>query len=353
MKPLFSAIALFSLVLLSACAGKAHLPNSASSGKTPSSDYPTVERPVAGCAAGENPFDCDRRAILAMLGGYEVQFKFDETVILMPGYERKNPKRSMGFELVVLVEDTGRKISLQHILVMGDTVSKHWRQDWVYEAPTRWVYTGNYHFEEQKRDPAEIPGTWTQLVYEVNDAPRYSGNGKWNHRYGVSTWTSDRTWRPLPRREYTKRNDYQLLNTENRQTIVPQGWAHEQDSTKVIRNKDGKDTLVVREFGFNEYRRIKGYNFEPGRTYWKDTSKFWENVRARWDNIFATRGSVTLSINPADEAFNMAVLDLADEYRKNPRPDLYQTKLDEIFRKFVNVKTSATAIKARHAEPIS
>jgi hypothetical protein len=38
----------------------------------------------------------------------------------------------------------------------------------------------------------------------------------------------------------------------------------------------------------------------------------------------------------------MAVLDLADEYRKNPRPDLYEAKLDEIFSKFVNVKAMAS-----------
>ncbi len=77
---------------------QASLTNPASSAKSASSDYPTIERPVAGCAEGEKPFDCDRRAILAMLGGYEVQFKFDETVVLMPGYERQKPKRSMGFE---------------------------------------------------------------------------------------------------------------------------------------------------------------------------------------------------------------------------------------------------------------
>jgi hypothetical protein len=342
MKRLLSIAALFTLALLTACANKPQLMSPASSGKSASSNYRTIERPIAGCAAGEKPFDCDRRAILAMLGGYEVLFKFDETVILMPGYERKNPKRSMGFEYIVLVEDAGRRISLQHILVMGNTVTKHWRQDWVYESPKRWVYTGNQHFEQQERNPAEIPGTWTQFVYEVNDAPRYSGNGKWNHRYGVSTWTSERNWRPLPRREYTKRSDYQLINAENRHTITPQGWTHEQDNTKVIRTKDGKDKVLVREFGFNDYRRIGGFDFEPARAYWEATSGFWATVRGRWDNIFATHGSVTLSVTPGDETFNMAVLDLADEYRKNPQLDIYQTRLDDIFSKFVNVRASAS-----------
>ncbi len=332
--------------LLSACAGNSLLAKPAAPQRSASSDYPTVEQPVAGCAADEASFDCDRRAILAMLGGYEVQFKFDETAVLAPDYQRKDPKRSMGFEYVLLVEDSGRKISLQHILVMGGgAVTKHWRQDWVYESPENWVYVGNQRFEQRKRDPASIPGTWTQLVYEVNDAPRYSGSGTWNHRYGVSTWTSERSWRPLPRREYTKRSDYQLINAENRHTILPAGWAHEQDNTKVIRGKDGKDKVLVREFGFNDYRRIDGYDFEPARAYWKGTSEFWAHVRARWDQEFATRGSVTLSVTPGDETFNKAVLELADDYRKNPQWNLYQGKLEEVLSKFVNVAPPVAVTK--------
>ncbi|WP_143071965.1 DUF6607 family protein [Nitrosospira briensis] len=328
------------LLMLTACAGTSHL---AKPSPVPSpSAYPTVERPVASCAPGELSYDCDRRAILAMQGGYEVQFSFDETVVLKPGYERKKPKRSTGFETVVLVEDTGKRISMQHILVMGGgSVTKHWRQDWVFESPMHWVYVGGHRYEQRKRDAATVPGTWTQLVYEVNDAPRYSGNGKWNHRYGVSTWTSDRSWRPLPRREYTKRSDYQLINTEHRHTITPQGWTHEQDSTKVIRAADGKDTLLVREFGFNDYRRIEGYDFEPGLAYWRSTSDFWSLVRARWKDEFATHGSVTLPPSTGDEIFNKAVLELADAYRKDPQLNVYRNKFEDIFDKFVNVNIPA------------
>ena len=328
------------LPLLSACAGKSLL------AKPTSTAYPTVERPVAGCVAGESTFDCDRRAILAMLGNYEVKFNFDETVILKPGYERKAPKRSMAFEHVLLIEDTGKRISLQHILVMGaGTITKHWRQDWVYETPEHWVYVGDQRFEQRTREAATIPGTWTQLVYEVNDAPRYSGNGKWNHKYGVSTWTSDRSWRPLPRREYTTREDYQLINGENRHTIAPQGWAHEQDNTKVIRPANGMDVVLVREFGFNEYRRIEGFDFAPAAAYWKSTAGYWADIRARWDKAFAKDGSISLSIRTGDESFNKAILETADAYAKDPRLDEYKTRLDETFGKFVNADTPASAEK--------
>ncbi|MDN5836057.1 MAG: hypothetical protein L0H12_01740 [Nitrosospira sp.] len=340
-RSLVIATSLLMLPLLTACAGKSHLTKPDASGNPPV--YPTVERPVAGCAADERTFDCDRRAILAMLGEYQVQFKFDETVVLKPGYERKEPKRSTGFELVVLVEDTGKRISLQHILVTrAGAVTKHWRQDWVYELPAHWTYTGNQRFEQRERDAAAVPGTWTQLVYEVNDAPRYSGSGKWNHRYGVSTWTAERSWRPLPRREYTTRSDYQLINAENRHTIAPQGWTHEQDNTKVIRGEDGKDMVLVREFGFNEYRRIDGYDFGPALVYWKSTSDFWEAVRARWNDEFAKYGAVTLAVPTGDESVNKAVLELPDAYREDPRLK-YRDKLDHIFSKFVNVTTPVTS----------
>jgi hypothetical protein len=332
---------LLALPILTACAGKSLLTKQGSSGDA---GYTTVERPVTGCAAEEKAFDCDRRAILAMLGNYQVKFNFDETVVLQPGYERRAPKRSVAFEHVLLVEDAGKRISLQHILVMGGgAVTKHWRQDWIYESPRHWVFVGKERFEPREREAAAIPGTWTQLVYEVNDAPRYAGDGKWNHKYGVSTWTSGRTWRPLPRREYTKRDDYQLINGENRHTITPQGWAHEQDNTKVVRTESGRDIPLVREFGFNEYRRIQGYDFEPAPAYWRSTSSFWEAVRNRWDSELARYGSITLNIRPGDETFNKAMLELADDYAKDPRLNEFLPRLDELFRKFVNTGNSTVA----------
>lgn len=300
-----------------------------------SSSYPTVERPVSGCSPNERVFDCDRRAILAMLGEYQVTFNFNETSVLKSGYARKNPKHSGGFEVVILVDDSGSSISMQHILVgINGMTIKHWRQEWVYEKASHWVYVGNQHFENHYRKPSSVQGTWTQLVFEVNDGPRYAGSGRWNHRYGVSTWTSERTWRPLPRREYSTRNDYQLLNVENRHTITPQGWTHEQDNTKVVR-KNGKDTILVREFGFNDYRRITGFNFKPGLAYWKATAPFWSIVRTRWNHEFDKSGHIFLLFETGDEEFIDTVLSLADAYRNNPRLEAHLPALDSAFNTFV------------------
>ncbi len=308
--------------------------------------YLTDAQPAVKCLADESKFNCDRRAILAMLGDYQVKFNFEETVELKSGYQRKQPKKSDAYEMVLLVKDTGTQISLQHILVTEDGgVIKHWRQDWLYESSENWAYVGDQSFENAARDTKEVPGTWTQLVYNVHDEPRYAGSGRWNHRYGVSTWTSDRGWRPLPRREYTKRSDYQLINAENRHTVGPHGWTHEQDNTKVIRNKAGKDEVLVREFGFNDYRRIKNFNFKPGQEYWKKTAAFWEVVREHWAKAFADKGAVKLAYSITDNTFISLLFDMADKYKDNPSAGVQHDALQQAFRKYVNaVKAEQTTL---------
>ncbi|WP_206209007.1 DUF6607 family protein, partial [Vogesella mureinivorans] len=113
-----------------------------------------------------------------------------------------------------VIEDEPGRIVLQHLLMSpdGKRVTKHWRQDWHWQASERLEFSADQIWLLRPIDPALTRGAWTQCVHEVSDAPRYCGTGRWNHRYGVATWTSDRTWRPLPRREYTTRDDYNALN---------------------------------------------------------------------------------------------------------------------------------------------
>ena len=246
-------------------------------------------------AAATDAVDKDRAAILAMQGDYRVDFHFTETVPLKAGYERHDDKTTGGFETVLVVDDGPDRIVLQHLLVSpGGHVIKHWRQDWVYEAKARFEFVADQSWDVRGLAPDRAAGTWTQCVFEVSDAPRYCGTGRWNHRYGVSTWTSDRSWRPLPRREYTKRDDYNAINAENRHTITPNGWTHEQDNTKTVR--DGRQTAetLVREFGFNDYRNIEAYDFAPAREYWDRTSAYWGRVRDAWERRMLRGSTLTL-----------------------------------------------------------
>jgi hypothetical protein len=107
-----------------------------------------ADAPIASVSseAEQAKFAADRRNILAMAGNYKVTFDFRETTPWQAGYTPIPPKTTSGHESVRVIEDTGRKIVLQHLLIVEDNgktqVVKHWRQDWTYEPDSVLVYAG-------------------------------------------------------------------------------------------------------------------------------------------------------------------------------------------------------------------
>lgn len=256
----------------------------------------------------------DRRAILAMVGQYKVTFDFIEVAGFTENYKPKVPYQSWATEKVYVLEDKPNFISLQHILVMQTMskdgtknppmVTKHWRQDWQYQPKQVLTYKGYNTWLAQVVPQAEQKGVWSQTVYQVDDSPRYGGVAAWQHFGNFSSWNSQETWRPLPRREYTVRNDYQVLLGNNRHIILPTGWVHEQQNNKVVLDKDAKpdaiNPVIAREMGFNRYERIKDYDFTLGDTYLKNTEPFWHEVRSQWTNLSQQNTPIRLRA-PADK----------------------------------------------------
>lgn len=256
--------------------------------------------PHPGWLALQNPDldkkERDRLAILAMAGPYRTSFEFLETVGYTPGFERSRPYQSWGTEYVYVVEDSEDFISLQHIMVMfavdgegelmGPFVQKHWRQDWAYEKPELLVYAGHDTWEQRTLDASDVTGTWAQSVFQVDDSPRYEAIGSWQHYPNFSTWLSEPAWRPLPRRESSVRDDYQVLEATNRHSIVPNGWVHEEENYKLQLDATGEpatDTpYLSKELGVNRYERIIDFDFSAGDAYWERTAPFWADVRSLW-----------------------------------------------------------------------
>ncbi len=245
----------------------------------------------------------DRRAILAMAGGYRTSFDFLETVGFAPGFEPSRPYQSWGTEYVYVVQNTGDFIQLQHLMVMfvagadgkvqGPFVQKHWRQDWRFEDSDLHVYAGRNQWRHDVRDPASVRGRWTQAVFQVDDSPRYEAVGEWVHEGTYSAWTSETTWRPLPRRESSMRSDYQVLAGINRHTIVPTGWVQEEENLKLVLDENGKPDAqtpyISRELGVNRYEHIDGFDFSAGDRYWQRSAPFWADVRKAWEGVYAER----------------------------------------------------------------
>ncbi|MAZ90654.1 MAG: hypothetical protein CMF76_01620 [Maricaulis sp.] len=232
----------------------------------------------------------DREAILAMQGEYAVTFDFRETVPVADGYELAEPKLTPAREVVIVVEDTGDFIMLQHLLIVGPEeepfIVKHWRQDWRYEPETVLAFQGHDDWTVEAVPAAEAAGAWSQTVYQVDDSPRYAAVAPWTHDAdGVSTWEPPVSWRPLPRRDDTTRDDYDVIAAVNRHTVMPWGWTHEQDNSKLVVEEDGAVHELVREIGVNTYRKTDLGNDQAAHDYWAATQDYWAMVRGYFDNL--------------------------------------------------------------------
>ena len=292
---------------------------------SPSESWKALQRPY------QSKFEKDRAAILAMAGEYRASFDFIETLGFYEDYKPTRPYQSWGTEYIFVVEDRGDFISLQHVLVMmmktadgGVTepyVVKHWRQDWTYEDSSINSYVGNRTWRSEEVPKEQRQGNWSQAVFQVDDSPRYESMGRWVHARGLSSWMSQETWRPLPRREFSVRDDYDVLIGTNRHTITLNGWSQEEDNLKVVtgesigRAKDGKllpDYEVRgREVGFNRYERIIDFDFQPAKRYWEKTAYFWSKVRERWKSVMENQTTHSLT-NEGRNSFLMGAMIAAD-----------------------------------------
>jgi hypothetical protein len=269
---------------------------------------PTAEWRALRASSKLSAFERDRRAILGMAGPYRVSFDFLEVVRYDPALKPDAPYQSWGTEFVFIAEDRGDFIALQHILVMRvlqedgkasePMVMRHWRQEWRYEPTRMLVYEGGNTWALQTLKPEQRRGAWTQTVLQVDDSARYAAAGRWEHTDGYSSWLSGETRRPLPRREFSVRKDYDVLAGTNRHTIVPNGWVQEENNLKLALDADRKPRVelpyLAREYGVARYERIRDYDFEPGRRYFERTEPFWAEVRAAWTKIVQAQGRYTL-----------------------------------------------------------
>lgn len=242
------------------------------------------------------PQERDRQAILAQAGTYVVDFHFKETVGFPIGYDLKPAYDSGALEKVIVLEDSANKIVLQHVLQTDHGIIKHWRQDWLYENRTLLEFQGNQTWQQRKLSKAEASGTWTQRVFQVDDSPRYEGFGKWLHIGDLSQWESEPTNRPLPRREYTKRSDYNIMVARNRQTLTQTGWVHEQDNYKLnVGDLAEENQVIAREFGLNTYERTLPTRCAEAQAWWDEHENFWADARAVWDEVYQANATIVLA----------------------------------------------------------
>ncbi|WP_435263378.1 DUF6607 family protein [Tenacibaculum sp. nBUS_03] len=241
----------------------------------------------------------DREAIKNMCGCFEVTFNFAETFNYSKDslYKPSKTKTDKALEWAQLIVDDKNEISIQHLLQVGNPqnpyIVKHWRQDWVYQNRDFYMFNGDNNWIYQNKPKSEVKKQWTQKVYQVDDSPRYEGSGSWVHIDGKSYWEST-TDAPLPRREYTKRSDYNVTERGNRHEITSYGWLHDQDNKKIIRKEGSKDVVLASEKGYNTYVKVPDSRCKGAQDWWKKNTGKWKLVRNKWNEVYGRKSNLSL-----------------------------------------------------------
>ena len=242
----------------------------------------------------------DQEAIKAMCGCFEVTFHFAETFNYSNDslYKPSETKVDKGLEYAFAILDEDDKISIQHLLQVGrpdsPMIIKHWRQDWLFQNQEFYMYNGDNNWTFEKKSEDDVKGQWTQKVFQVDDSPRYEGSGTWVHVDGKNYWENTTT-APLPRREYTKRSDYNITLRGNRHEITNYGWVHDQDNEKVLREIGKEDVIIAKEKGYNTYKKVDDSRCQASKDWWKVQQDKWALVRTKWDAVYGRNKDLTLA----------------------------------------------------------
>lgn len=286
-------------------------------------DAPVTQSDAAVQAAA---FQADRASILAMAGNYKVTFDMRETTPWRSDYTPIDPKVSGGHESVRVIEDSGRRIVLQHLLVVKDDagkvhVIKHWRQDWTYEPENVLSYAGKGRWNLEAVPPAMRAGRWSQTVWQTDDSPRYGGCGQWTEEGGVRRWRSSWTWRPLARRDAVRNPPYDRYLAINRHSPSPTGWIHWQDNIKMGpepgSNGNGKIVPFVQESVLNTYAKAEDFDVAAADAYWTATKDYWAAIRTAWDDAVTRDHGVSVAeVAETGSASGERLMDLADQLQQ-------------------------------------
>lgn len=289
------------------------------------------------------------KAIQSMTGCYLVDYSYSETESLKWGYtpdERvydANKDKSVK-EWIYAIDLGPGKIRLQHILFATDLEGKlmegselrHQAEDWEFEAPFLYDFTGPFHWDV-KRLPANS-GQWTRKITNLDDGLRYQCAAAWDEKSIYPEWTCE-NYSPIPGRETRDmgRKDYNTLQRTTRIVAYGNSWLERQNNTKII-DMDGMKTPLAKEVGKNWYVRLPDAECAPAQAFMDGRTPFWNLLRETWDSVFSgdrpfiekaanpprfvkmmalEREHADLSTSSKREAARRAILNLIQEYRAN------------------------------------
>ncbi len=226
-----------------------------------------------------------------------------ELEALLPGVVLLPASATTAREAVRLVEDTPSRLTLEHVLLIGEpaVAARRWRQTWLLEPTSALGYTwtaddttmGTFGLGPVDRTGG-ASALWFMRIADADDRPVLDRVGRWGHSPVWSRFEqlgpSDE---PLPRGS-AQRSEAAYLVGASRLTTTPQGWSLAQPG--VLRDEAGRAvvTLELRSL----YRRV-GERDVVAERYGVDHDAFWSRVRSCWDRRLA--GASAFTLRAADE----------------------------------------------------
>jgi hypothetical protein len=235
------------------------------------------------------------------------------------------PYHEWGTELILVDKEEANHIRLQHVLLTPDGPLKHWNQEWIFGAKNKLNFLGNNHWKLEPITSKEP--TWLQRVYQVDDSPQYECAAPWVHTQEGKAYWECQTPSPLPRREFSQRSDYNILDRGNKQVLTADGWVHEQKNSKLKTDGDHV-SLIAKEEGANTYTRLADSECAAGAQWWDENKKVWHGIQDAWAGVYAHHPDLKLKANIDGQTLWMRLYDLADQYVQKTNYNPEQLKID-------------------------
>ncbi len=255
-------------------------------------------------------------AIQKMAGCYEVTFQFIETFVADSTYPiRSKEYFERGLEWIeVDTTPTPGEIGLKHVLITPDGIIKHWRQEWAVEPTSLLEFLGKNKWKASSVNVSQTQGMWAQRVYQVDDSPRYECVAPWITHSGQESWECTAN-APLPRREFSKRSDYEILKRRNRHQNFSWGWLHEQDNVKLKMTEQGL-IRIADEKGLDTYRRVEDSKCVSAKIWWGKNKAVWHVIQEMWAHIRSHHSILEFRSNVNGKTLWMGLFELADQFQK-------------------------------------
>jgi hypothetical protein len=280
----------------------------------------------------------DANAIKMQAGCFKVKFNYRETEQFIDKYPTVSaPYSEEAFEWVTIVDETPTKLSLQHILVGPNYVVKHWRQEWVF-APSMLIdFNGDLFWQMRRTSPQETAGRWAQVVYAGDDSPRFSCSAPWSYLGENPSW-SCHSWAPLPRREYSQRADYNVLDRGMSIEVDQNSNIQSESNTKILL-RDNQLTPIAREQGSNAYGRVDDSNCAGGKDWWTPQRQMiWQQVRMAWDQVLTQHPALKIVPDRNGKSLDSAISAKVEELNgrdRLPTPQEIQIQIRTLIESYL------------------